>query len=99
MDCGSKQSRMDEVTEMVRGRSPIRIIPWSTIQRRSGVYFCQDASVSLSGYAQPSMTVWEHSMIKPAACCTLAEIVNCRHNFVHNAPPYFVVDKTEWIMW
>ncbi|KAF8551149.1 hypothetical protein OG21DRAFT_1499321 [Imleria badia] len=64
----------------------------------NGVYFCQDASVSLSGYAQPSSTVWKNSTIKPEACCTLAEIVNRRQNFVYNAPPYFVVDKTEWIM-
>ena len=55
--------------------------------------------MSLGTYAQPSSTVWKNSMIKPAACCTLAEIVNRQNDFVYKGPPYFVVDKTEWIMW
>lgn len=38
-------------------------------------------------------------MVKPSSCCTLAEIANLREKFVWNGPPYFVVDKTEWIMW
>ncbi|KAF8129886.1 hypothetical protein EV363DRAFT_1432403 [Boletus edulis] len=64
----------------------------------NGVYFCQDASVSLTSYAQRSSTLWKNSTIKPTSCCTLAEIVNRRRQFVYDSPPYFVVDKTEWIM-
>lgn len=96
MDCGSKMFCTDEAAEMVRKLSRLHRVLTETF---TGVYFSQDASVSLGSYAGPSSMMWKNSVTKPTTCCTLAEIINRRNEFVSAAQSFLVVNKTEWIMW
>ncbi|KAI0350812.1 hypothetical protein OH77DRAFT_1570284 [Trametes cingulata] len=62
-----------------------------------GVYFAKDGSVSLGSYSVAAASCWRNSATRAAACVALAEIVNLPQKFVSTSP-YFVVDKTEWIV-
>ncbi|KAI0367123.1 hypothetical protein BV20DRAFT_1091315 [Pilatotrama ljubarskyi] len=62
-----------------------------------GVYFAKDGSVSLSAYSAAASSCWRSSATRATACVALAEIVNLPQKFVSTSP-YFVVDKTEWIL-
>ncbi|KIJ62454.1 hypothetical protein HYDPIDRAFT_30416 [Hydnomerulius pinastri MD-312] len=62
-----------------------------------GVYFAKDGNISMRGYAAHSAHRWKNSMLLPTNCFALAEIVNRPQQFV-SQNPYYVVDKTDWIM-
>ncbi|KAL1741628.1 hypothetical protein HDZ31DRAFT_45014 [Schizophyllum fasciatum] len=62
----------------------------------NGVYFAKDGQISMGTYAQ-SGKCWSKSMVSPAQCTALAEIVNLPGEFV-SSNPYLVVQNTEWIM-
>lgn len=65
----------------------------------NGVYFAQDARVSMMGpYAGSSSTRWSKSTICPTSVFAIAEIVNLPREFV-SASPYYVVQFVDWIMW
>ena len=63
-----------------------------------GVYFAKDGAISLGGYAAGAQSCWRNSAARITNCVALAEIVNLPQKFV-STNPYFVVDKTEWIIW
>ncbi|KAI0656109.1 hypothetical protein C8Q70DRAFT_1014692 [Cubamyces menziesii] len=62
-----------------------------------GVYFAKDGTVSTGGYAAAATSCWRNSAVRANSCVALAEIVNLPSKFVSTSP-YFVVDKTEWIV-
>ncbi|KAF9443862.1 hypothetical protein P691DRAFT_712655, partial [Macrolepiota fuliginosa MF-IS2] len=62
----------------------------------NGVYLAKDGRISSSSYAAAGQT-WSKSMIAATSCVALVEAVNLPHRFVSNNP-YFVIDKTHWIL-
>lgn len=64
----------------------------------SGVYFSKEGSVSIGYYAGSSTSYWSKSTIRPTKCVAVAELVNLPSKFIAQKP-YFVIDKTDWILW
>ncbi|KAI0824358.1 hypothetical protein BC628DRAFT_1379076 [Trametes gibbosa] len=62
-----------------------------------GVYFAKDGVISMGTYSARTRYCWRNSAIKLSACVALAEIVNLPGRF-RSTNPFFVVDKTEWIV-
>ncbi|KAI0708751.1 hypothetical protein C8T65DRAFT_649990 [Cerioporus squamosus] len=62
-----------------------------------GVYFAKDGAVSTSSYSAGAQSCWRNSASRVTNCVALAEIVNLPSKF-KSTNPYFVVDKTEWII-
>ena len=63
-----------------------------------GVYFAKDGTVSFGSYSAGASACWRNSAIRINSCAALAEIVNLPRSFV-STNPFFVVDKTDWIIW
>src|SRR5438309_1876963 len=53
---------------------------------------------SVGYYAQTGRSSWQKSVIAPANCMALAELVNLPSKFV-SSEPHYVVKDTHWIMW
>lgn len=68
------------------------------ITGNSGVYFAKDGAISTGSYSMGAQTCWRNSASRVTNCVALAEIVNLPGKFVSQSP-YFVVDKTDWIIW
>ncbi|RPD55194.1 hypothetical protein L227DRAFT_579837 [Lentinus tigrinus ALCF2SS1-6] len=62
-----------------------------------GVYFAKDGAVSTGSYSMGAQSCWRNSASRVTSCVALAEIVNLPNKFV-SQNPFFVVDKTDWII-
>ena len=70
----------------------------SLLMAFKGVYFAKEGTVSLGNYSRGAHSCWRGSAVQVNSCVALAEIVNLPQEFVSQSP-FFVVNRTDWIIW